>query len=128
VGGNFCVPKHPTWRLVVKEGGLEEKPLAMPEDKEIFPILESCWRELQRLHQSAAQLKSACATNEQFLTGGQSGAFSTPAVADSNSPELYSQSCRQKAEQTRELAHRVTVAKAKPRLLEIADTYDGLQD
>jgi hypothetical protein len=69
VGGNFCVPEHPTWRFVVKEGGPKEKPLAMPEDKEIFPILESCWRELQRLQQSAAQLKSACATNERVLTG-----------------------------------------------------------
>jgi hypothetical protein len=35
---------------------------------------------------------------------------------------------RQKAEETREFAHRVTVAKAKPRLLEIADAYDQLQD
>jgi len=51
----------------------------MPEDKDIFPILESCWRELRRLRQSAAQVEKACATNEQFLTGGQSGAFSTPA-------------------------------------------------
>jgi hypothetical protein len=42
-------------------------------------------------------------------------------------PNARSYSWRQKAEQTRELAYRLT-AKAKPRLLEIADAYDGLQD
>jgi hypothetical protein len=100
----------------------------MPEETEIFPLLENCWHELQRLHQSAVQLKSACATNEQFLTGVRKSAAPTAAVADSYPPEPRYQSWRQKAGQTRELAHRVTVAKAKTWLLEIADAYDGLQD
>jgi hypothetical protein len=96
--------------------------------KKFSLLLENYWRELQRLHQSAAQLKKACATTEQFLTGGKSSAVSAAAVANSNHPKLFCRSWRQKAEETRELAYRVTVAKAKPRLLEIADAYDGLQD
>jgi hypothetical protein len=72
----------------------------MPEEIEILPLLENCWHELQRLHRSAAQLKKACVTIEQFLTGGKSSAVSAAAVANSNHLELFCQSWRQKAEQT----------------------------
>lgn len=77
------------------------------------------------MRQSAAALKVACATNEGFLTGAVASASSS---ADADRPHLHSQSWRQKAEQARDLAYRVTVANAKPGLLEIADTYDRLQD
>jgi hypothetical protein len=103
----------------------------MPKENEILPLLDTwdtCWHELQRLHQYAAALKNACATHEQFLMGAVASASWAPSPADADRPHSHSQSWRRKAEQARDLAYRVTVAKAKPELLEIADTYDRLQD
>ena len=99
----------------------------MARENEILPLLENCRHELQRLHQYAAELKNACATNERFLTGGTSGPLAAIAVANSDRLTLHCQSWRQKAERARDVTYRVTVAKAKPGLLEIADTYDRLQ-
>jgi hypothetical protein len=117
---------HPIRLFVVKGKGLEGEPLAMSKENEVLSVVFDCWQELERLHQSAAALKDACATNERFLTGAVARSSWASGAADAPYPN--SQSWRQKAEQARDLAYRVTVAKAKPGLLEIADTYDRLQD
>jgi len=116
------------WRFVVKGLGPEEEPLAMPKENESRPLLEKCWHELQRLYQYSVELNDLCATNKRFLTGATRTPLPAATEADPRRPSLLRQSWRQKAEETRELAHRLTVAKAKPRLLEIADAYDQLQD
>ena len=100
----------------------------MPKENESLPVLENCWRELQRLRQYCVELQNLCATNERFLTGRTRNPLPAAAVTGPDRPTAPCQSLRQKAEETRELAHRITVAKAKPRLLEIADAYDQLQD
>ncbi|MGB9164606.1 MAG: hypothetical protein WCC41_09180 [Rhodomicrobium sp.] len=100
----------------------------MPKENEVLSVVFDCWQELECLHQSTAALKIACATNEGFLTGAVASTSWASGSADADRPHSHSQSWRRKAEQARDLAYRVTVAKAKPGLLEIADTYDRLQD
>lgn len=97
----------------------------MPKDSEI--LVEQCWRQLRELHRSAAELKRACAANENILAR-TAGALSPSAGVRSAFTERDFRSWRQKAEETRELANRMTVAQAKPKLLEIADVYGRLQD
>ena len=97
----------------------------MQRENEVPSLVIVCWQELQRLRQSAAALKNACATNEGFLTGAVASASWASSSAYADRPHPHSQSWWQKAGQARDLAYRVTVANAKPGLLEIADTYDG---
>jgi hypothetical protein len=90
----------------------------MPHHGKPFSALQDCLFELQRFRASAADIEKACDAGERLLTGGKLPCAGAP---NRFRPNPHGQSWRQKAKETREAAHRLTVAGAKRRLLEVAE-------
>jgi hypothetical protein len=89
-----------------------------------FSALQDCLLELQRLRASAADFKKACDDGERLLKGG----LPCGAAPNRLRPAPQDETWRQRAKETREMAHRLTVAGAKRRLLEVAECYERLAE
>jgi hypothetical protein len=101
----------------------------MPNKEETIAIVHQCWRELDRLHRSTADLSEACAVSKNLLATGAilKAEHDGRRLGDSGATPPAG-SWRQKAREAREIAHRLTVANGKRRLLEVADSYERLAE
>jgi len=103
----------------------------MHNNKETIAVVQDCWRELDLLHKSAAELSKACAASKDLLANGailkaeRDGSWSCANARIATPPGL---TWRQKAQEAREIAHRLTVAHGKRQLLDVADRYERLAE